>query len=228
MYQKFLISTCLLYVNHYKAKRRSDIWFIYFRYERVSLAYPEKPNEMTCEDYRTICQTTKSSHLHLKYLCQKTLQQNSFTLDPQEEEPETTRLILNIHNRKEGALEEFLITFIRRTQDPSVIQSMAKLLKLLVGDAPMPATVPFRYHKHLLETCSAVKNGRDVKNNLEIIKKYGVHLSNILKVSITHSFGVACARFLEYLVDKVQGIHSNDITEPQEKLCKELTTLKMV
>ena len=183
---------------------------------------------MTCEEHRTICQTTKSCHLHLKYLCQKTLQQNSFTLDPQEEETETTRLILNIQNRKESALEKFLITFIRRTQDPSVIQSMTKLLKHLVGDAPISATVPFRYHKFHLETCTAVKNGRDVKNNLEITKKYGVHLSNILKVSITHSFGVTFARFLEYLVDKVQGVHSNDITEPQEKLSQELTTLKMV
>ena len=169
---------------------------------------------MTCEEHRTICQTTKSSCLHLKYLCQKTLQQNSFTPDAQEEEAETTMLILNILNRKESALEEFLITFMRKTQDPSVIQSMAKLLKLLVGDVPISVTVPFRYHKYLLETCT----GRDVKNNLEIIKKYGVHLSNILKVSIRHSFGVTCVSFLEYLIDKVQGVHSNDRTEPQEQI----------
>ena len=31
-------------------------------------------------------------------------------------------------------------------------------------------------------------------------------------------FGVTCARFLEYLVDKVQGVHSNDRTEPQEQI----------
>ena len=155
MYQKFLISACRIYVNHYEAQRRSDIVFIYFMYERDFLAYPKKKkkktNEMTCEEHRTICQTTKSSRLHLKYLCQKILQQNSFTLDPQEEEAETTRLILNIQNRKGSALDEFLITFIRRPHDPSVIQSMAKLLELLVGDAPISATVPFRYHKHLLE-----------------------------------------------------------------------------
>ena len=99
MYHKSLISTCLIYVNHYEAKKRSDILFIYFRYERVFLVYPEKRNEITYEEHRTICQTTKSSHLHLKYLCQKTLQQSSFTLDPQEEEAETPRLILNIQNK---------------------------------------------------------------------------------------------------------------------------------
>ena len=106
MYQKSLISTYLIYVNHYEAKTRSDILFIYFMYERVFLPYPEKKtNEMTCEEHRTICQTTKSFHLHLKYLCQKTLQQNSFTLDPQEEEAETTWLIPNIQNRIESGLE---------------------------------------------------------------------------------------------------------------------------
>ena len=153
---------------------------------------------MTCEEHRTICQITKSSHLHLKYLCQKMLQQNSFTLDPQDEEAETARLILNIQNRKEIALEEFLITFIRRTHDPSVIKSMAKLLKLLVGDTPISETVPLDITNTFLKLTTAVKNGTDVKDNLEIIKKYGVHLSNILKASITHSFGVPCPGYLEY------------------------------
>ena len=43
-------------------------------------------------------------------------------------------------------------------------------------------------------------------------------LSNILQISIRHGFGVTCARFLEYLVDKVQRVHSNDRIEPQEQI----------
>ena len=112
-------------------------------------------------------------------------------------------LRFNIEGRKGNALEEFLLTFIRKTHDSSVIQSIAKLLKILVGDEPILAVVPFRYHKHLVESCSAIKNGSEVKSNLQTMKEYGTHLSNTLSISITHGFGATCANFLEYLVDKV-------------------------
>ena len=92
--------------------------FVYFRYDRVFLAYPERTNQMTWEQYRIVCQTTKSSHLHLKYLCEKTLQQNNFIpLDAHEEEAETSKITVNIESRKKNALEEFLLILIRRTQD---------------------------------------------------------------------------------------------------------------
>ena len=42
------------------------------------------------------------------------------------------------------------------------------------------------------------------------------HLSNTLKVSITHGFGTECANFYKYLMDQVFKVHANDRTEPQQ------------
>ena len=81
-----------------------------------------------------------------------------------------------------------------------------------MGDAPISAVVPFRYHKHLVETCSAIKNGSEVKSNLQTMKEYEF-IFPTLSISITHGFGAICANFLEYLVDKVKKVHVNDRAE---------------
>ena len=80
-------------------------------------------------------------------------------MEPATEHTATENLISVIESRNERPLEQFLIDFINRTEDPDVIQAMAKLLSLLVGDAALSSVVPFRYHQHLLQTCAAIRNG---------------------------------------------------------------------
>ena len=87
---------------------------------------------------------------------------------------------------------------------------MAELFLLLAGDAAISSVVPMRYHKHILQTCSAIRNGETFRTKLEEMKHYGVELSNALLASTSHGFGVQCIEFLEYLVDAVVNTHSSD------------------
>ena len=72
---------------------------------------------MSSEEHRRLCQLTRSSRLHLKYLCQKVLLEDNFTpLDPAAEAEHTRILIEIIKSKKDKVLEEFLFAFIWRTQ----------------------------------------------------------------------------------------------------------------
>ena len=116
----------------------------------------------------------------------------------------TEILISVIRQRNKKPLEEFLLAFFQRTHNPSLTQEMAKLLLLLAGDAPISSVVPVRYHPHLLQTCTAVRNGEQVKQQLQDMKNYGIDLSNVLAISIQHEDSEQCVNFYEYLVDEVK------------------------
>ena len=103
--------------------------------------------------------------------------------------------------------------FLHSSEEHKILVSLKVLQNCSMADAPISAVVCFRYQKHLVETCSAIKNGSEVKSNLQIIEEYGIHLSNTLRISITHGCGAICANFLEYLVDKVKKVHANDRAE---------------
>ena len=170
--------------------------------------YPPKAVGMSHEQHREACHLTRCTRIHLKYLCDKTLQKHGLQcMDPQAEQTATANLILLIQSRNQKQLEEFLLAFIRRTVDPPVIQVMAKVLSLLVGDAAVSSVVPFRY---VLETCAAIRNNANFDSRLEEMKEYGVKLSEVLLVSKLHNVSTKCVDFVEYLVDEVVKVHCND------------------
>ena len=126
------------------------------------------------------------------------------------EQANTEILILVIRQRNKKPLEEFLLAFIQRPHNPSLTQEMAKLLLLLAGEAPISYGVPVRYHPHLLQTCTAVRNVEQVKQQLQDMKNYGIDLSNVLALSIQHEFSEQCVNFYEYVVDEVKNLHSKE------------------
>ena len=148
----------------------------------------------------------------------KSLQRNEHILDPISEERETDNLIQVIKMRRENEMEEFTMAFINRTEDQTVTQAMANMLLLLTGDAAISTVVPFTYHYHILQTCSAIRNKIDIDKKLEYMRQYGVELSNVLQSSLKHGFGNQCVAFVEYLVDQAIMIHQGDIPvqEPSE------------
>ena len=131
-------------------------------------------------------------------------------LDPVPEQVETDRLLAFIVDKGIYDLHCFLFTFIHRTEDSTLIQSVARLLPMLVGDPPISAIVPFQFHNHFIETCHLVLDSKGVSTNLQQIKEYGTHLSNTLKISIDCGFGSTCANFYKYLLHEVTRVHSND------------------
>ena len=73
----------------------------------------------------------------MKYQCQKVLLEDNFTPLDLAAEAEHTRILIEIiKSKKDKVQEEFLLAFIWRTQNASLIQSLGRLLQLLVGDAP--------------------------------------------------------------------------------------------
>ena len=184
---------------------------IFYRYDRVFLPYPVKGNNITFDEYNKQCQKVRCARIHLKYLCDKTLQKEHGTnLDVAEEQTALDNLLLDIQTRQHPALGNFLFAFIYRTEDPSVTQCMAKLLSLLIGDAAISSVVPFRYHQHLLQTCFKVRNHQDFRDHLNEMKEYGVELSDLLRTSNFHGFSTKCVEFLEYLIDQTVLVHSHD------------------
>ena len=123
------------------------LYYYFFIYDRLLLPYPKKTSEMSTEQHKQACSITRSARVHLRYICDKTLQKNGFELlGPHREEVEKENLISMIKSRGEKQLKDFLLAFINRNEDPPVIQAMAKLLSLLMGDVTMSSVIPFMYH----------------------------------------------------------------------------------
>ena len=126
---------------------------------------------MTCNEHRNLCGIIWRAHLHVKYLCDKVVTgwqvYSSGWCNWRNRERDFS---WTCSWKSEEALKEFLLVFLRRTQDPPLVQSMAKLIQLLVGDAPISSVVPFMYHHHLLDICSSVINGGTEYNNLQKMK----------------------------------------------------------
>ena len=100
---------------------------------------------VTHEKYKEICKVIKNARVHLKYLCQKTLQKNEGNMEPFEEQRAPDNLI-KVKSRKEKPLEDVVMAFIKRSENPTVTQSIAHLLLLLAGDAAISVVVPFIFH----------------------------------------------------------------------------------
>ena len=123
----------------------------------------------------------QSLRQHLKYLCLKTLQKECLVqTDVYSEEVQTQNLLEFISAKEKDALTKFISAFVMRTIDQTLLQSIARLLLLLLGDAPISAIIPYKWHDHFLQTCNKVKNGENISVSLETMKDYGIHLSNTL------------------------------------------------
>ena len=184
------------------------------------MPYPQKAPTLTNQQHKDICTLVKAARVHLKYLCQKALQKNEVHLDNVTEQRSTDNLKTVIKSQKQKRLEDFLLAFINRTEDAQVTQSIANLLLLLCGDATISSVVPFNYHKHILQTCAAIRNNEDVAKQLYDMEQYGIELSNALKICNLHGFRDKCVSFVEYLVDEVIHIHNKDnpVQQPHEIL----------
>ena len=148
------------------------------------IPYPSKTNGMSHQQHKDACLRIGSARLHLKYLCEKTLNKTELKiLDYETQEVATARLTEEILSINEEPLEDFILTFINRTKDPDLVQAMAQFLLLLLGDAAMSSILPHRYHKHILDTCSAMRKKEPFQNKLQEMKEYGVELSNLLHKS---------------------------------------------
>ena len=119
-------------------------------------------------------------------------------------------MISVITSRSQQPLDNLLLAFVNRTGDPSLVQAMAKLILLLIGDAAMSSVLAFTYHKHILETCSAVRNNVNFHSQLQEMNNFGVELSETLYASTLHNFSKEFVQFVEYLVDEVVDVHSNN------------------
>ena len=161
-----------------------------------------------------MCNRIKDARVYLKYLCTKTLQRNENNLDLITEERKRENLLQVLNSRTgrtEEAMKDFMIAFINRTEDQSITHSMANLLLLLTGDAAISTVVPFTYHYHILQTCSAIRNEIGIEKKLQDMKEYGVELSNLLECSIRHGFTNKSIAFVEYLIDQAIIVHIRDI-----------------
>ena len=95
----------------------------------------------------------------------KALQENDVCMDQLAEQRETENLIQLVKYKQHKPLEDFLLAFINRSENPAVTQPIAHFLLLLAGNAAISTTVPFMYHYHILQTCAAITNNVDIEKN---------------------------------------------------------------
>lgn len=63
---------------------------------------------MACNEHKNLCGITRRAHLHLKYLCDKVLQDDKFIpLDDATEETETGILVKLVHRKVRKLLKSF-------------------------------------------------------------------------------------------------------------------------
>ena len=81
------------------------------------IPYPSKTNGMSHQQHKDACLRIGSARLHLKYFVKKTLNKTGLKiLDYETQEIAIARLTEEILSTDEEPLEEFILTFINRTQ----------------------------------------------------------------------------------------------------------------
>jgi hypothetical protein len=170
------------------------------RFDRVFLPYSQGHSQ----DH------VRQARKHLAYLSNKVLgkiTQTEFLGQLLEEE--NNRILRDVgpvDQRSQFVLNKF----IDREYEPSVLQSLATVFKILSAEAALSAFIPHRYHDQLLSCCDIVSVGGDSRADLQNMRKYCPEFRELLNEAQRSEVHMEICQFLRYLVATVENIHSTD------------------
>lgn len=160
----------------------------------------------------------KEARKHLRYLCKKYLKKPfkaDEVLQANEEEFRNAHLLEFVNSMAEDALTDVMYAFVTKSQHEEVITSLAKLMYMLSGDAAMSSVLPFAGHPTLHNCIRDVRAGQLAQKNAEEMRTYCVEIVDLLQVSVKHECINMITCFLEYLMLRIELVHSTNRATPQ-------------
>ena len=154
----------------------------------------------------------KSARKHLRYLSlkgQRKLMPKD-ALEPEVELVRTAEMMEVVNEMFEDHLAQFIATFVLKTVDEEVLDTMADILYLLSGDAPMSSVLPFQAHDLACSIVEDIRNGTIITQKLEALKEYSVEFSEIVVLGARNECIGMVGDFIEYLVERIKHIHQGD------------------
>ena len=161
----------------------------------------------------------KPSRLHLRYLTKKIL--NTLTpedvIQPEVELLRTAEMMEVVNNMFEDHLSQFISTFVLKTVDYEVLDSMAKILFLLSGESPMSTVLPFQVHNLVTGIVEEIRDGSIIRQQIQALKEYSMEFADLIVLGGRHECIGMVADFMEYLVYRIKNIHEcdNPIAPPE-------------
>ena len=156
---------------------------------------------------------------HLIYHCRKALGKEINLADtPAEEEiPALDQTAIKFFNTVEHGqfrAKTFLTKVVQKLYPPSIRQASAKLLLMLLSEAAVTATVPFRHQQHLADTCHQLQLGQPATKELSEMMAYAPEISVLLREAYVNQEVIDCCDFIMYLISFSHHIHSSDHEVP--------------
>ena len=149
---------------------------------------------------------------HLRYLTLKMLKKLPCNeeMDMDEEATKTNQMVVYATTVCGQEAISFLLAFAQKTEEEEVLKCMAHILYMMSGDSALSSVVPFDCHDLLISTCEDIKANVQVDRKLEELKYFCIEISELLKLSLIHDVSDMIVAFLQYLVQQITAVHSNN------------------
>ena len=166
--------------------------------------------------YNRVLLEDRDAREHLRYLTKKRLGKKidkKKLLTQQEEGTRSNALLMHVAEIGHDPLTKVMEKFVQETMDPEILHCLTRVLYMISGDSCLSSAVPFPCHEMLQYCCHNIADFNTdprLQQALQDMRRYNVDISNLLKLSIQHDCTDVTVPFLDYLVLKIQDIHSDN------------------
>ena len=85
---------------------------------------------------------------------------------------------------------------------------------MMSGDSALSSVVPFDCHALLISICEDINANVQVNRKLEELKYFCIETSELLELSLIHDVSDMTVAFLQYLVQQITYVHTNNRIPP--------------
>ncbi len=186
---------------------------------RCFLPYPHPDQFSTAAEYEWVCEKIQNARAHLLLLsCRILKDEETFDLVENERKEENHLYDLKdaLNSLQLQGVERFVTMFIQKELPPTVMDSAAKLFRLMTKvDVALSVIFPFWSHT-LLKDCLEAIEASDpaLPSLLHKLKYFGMEVSGLLEASVESGCSEIVVQFINELLHSVISLHVNDREVP--------------
>ena len=146
------------------------------------------------------------TRIHLHYICDKFFQKlkPNKMLPDHVEEFNKQQMLQVLQNLNEPRMYNFINLFVEKGVPDPMLKWMGRLLHMLSGDAALSSVLPFTGYEHFVTALT----GNYDDHLLTKLKEYNYEVAQLLVLSEGDNSRTIVTDFLEYMVHKLDAIHS--------------------
>lgn len=157
----------------------------------------------------------KGARIFLRYLCKKQLREPQQLLTPTMEAEKTREFMAHVEEYAHPDVYQVMWLFVEKRVHRKVLVVLARLLKMMSGDAALSSVIPFMSH-NLIEECmeDMEANGHVADAKLTELENFIMEISQLMLVSNDYGCSNEMFAFFRELLDRVKRIHNRNRPPP--------------